>query len=87
MVELIESITIPAFVSDDNTMPKGGGIETWNSSYKKAYGLTELPENPVKLFEGYLKAAGFVDVRTHVRKIPFGTWPKLKKKKVTPQSS
>lgn len=70
-----------AFESDDDTVPKGGYIEQYIDALAKAMKLAGFEDVPPKL-EGYLKDAGFVDVKVIIKKLPIGGWPKDPKKKV-----
>lgn len=69
------------FQTDDDTIPKGGAIESHIAKYLKACDIVGL-KNVCEDLEGYLLDAGFVDVRVVVKKIPIGPWPKETKKKV-----
>lgn len=67
--------------TDDNTIPKNGGIETYVKLLKEAANLAGL-KWVSKDLEGYLRDAGFVDVRAVIKKMPIGPWPKEPKMKV-----
>jgi hypothetical protein len=69
------------FESDDDSIPKGGGIEKWSNAMTSSLELTGYNDIPPKL-EGFIRDAGFVDVRVVIKKTPVGLWPKDPKKKV-----
>lgn len=70
-----------AFKTDDDSVPKGGYLERYQKEFAKAVKLAGLQEATDKL-EGYLRAAGFVDIRVLIKKLPMGPWAKDKKTKV-----
>jgi hypothetical protein len=74
------------FSNDDDSLPKGGYLERYYNDGTKALQLAGLVDKSDKL-EGYLKDAGFVDVKVVVKKLPVGPWPKQEKQKVTPTSA
>jgi phage terminase large subunit len=69
--------------SEDNTVPKGGAIEQYMADFNKAAGFAGL-QNVAPKLEGYLRDAGFVDVKASVKKMPLGAWAKDPMKKVRP---
>lgn len=79
MVQLHESHIV--FESDDDSIPKGGAIDTHCARFLKAAEMAGL-KNVCPELEGYLLDAGFVDVRVVIKKLPLSPWPKDPRKKV-----
>lgn len=69
------------FLSDDDTIPKGGYIEQWQSNFGKAAAVAGLQEVTDKL-ETCAEDAGFEGIRVVVKKFPVGPWAKNPKMKV-----
>lgn len=70
-----------AFPTDDDSLPKGGYLDRYITNFEKALDAAGLTDKTDKL-EGYLKDAGFVDVKVVTKKIPYGPWAKDKQTKV-----
>lgn len=79
VVECVEARML--FESDDDTIPKGGSMDQYISAMRQSMELAGFEDVPPKL-EGYLKAAGFVDIKIVIKKLPMNPWPKDRKKKV-----
>ncbi|EEQ83994.2 hypothetical protein RJZ56_003507 [Blastomyces dermatitidis] len=76
----IQSIE-PCFLSDDGTLEKAKHALEWMHMEYEASAKFGKPLEIVKTFPEKLKQAGFVDVKTTLKKLPIGTWPKDKKLK------
>lgn len=70
------------FESDDDSIPKNGALEKWVSALGESTRLAGFEDIPPKL-EGYIKEAGFVDVKLVIKEMPLNPWPKDPKKKVS----
>lgn len=66
------------FRSDDDSVPKDGYIATYTREFAEATASVGLKDQAESL-EGYLRDAGFVDVKLVIKKMPIGPWPKGKK--------
>ncbi|PGG96048.1 hypothetical protein GX51_08009 [Blastomyces parvus] len=76
----IQSIE-PCFYSDDGTLEKGKQLLEWMHLEFKASAEFGKPLEIVPTFADKLKKVGFQDVKSTLKKLPVGTWPKDKKLK------
>lgn len=79
VVQLHESAM--KWYTDDDSIPKGGALESYQKLLNKALDLAGAREICIEL-ESHLIKAGFVDVKVAVKKLPIGTWAKDRRKKV-----
>ncbi|OJD22276.1 hypothetical protein ACJ73_06377 [Blastomyces percursus] len=76
----IQSIE-PCFLSDDGTLDKAKHALEWMHLEYDASAKFGKPLEIVQTFPEKLKKSGFVDVKSTLKKLPIGTWPKDKKLK------
>ena len=78
VVQLLEARMF--FESDDDSLPKGGAVEQYFDAFKKASVIAGIKDQADGM-EANLRELGYEDVRTVVKKMPIGPWPKDPKKK------
>lgn len=66
----------PMYQSDDGTLTPNHNTYKWITTLLEASKKNGREPNPGPLIEGWLKDAGFVNVRHYQMKVPVGPWPK-----------
>ena len=66
------------FYSDDNTLKDDSALSTWLRQSEEAVTMIGRTLSPGPHLKGWIEAAGFVNVRHEVFKLPVGLWPKQK---------
>ncbi len=66
---------------DDGTMPPDSALIRWSNFMEDGTAKLGRKVNQSQFYGGWLEAAGFVDITTHVFKWPTNRWPRDKKYK------
>jgi hypothetical protein len=74
----------PQPVCDDDTIPEGWTMKTWEENLHYAATRSVRPPRPIRIapdVKTWMEQAGYVDIHEHVTKIPLGPWPRDKRLK------
>ena len=72
----------PFFLSDDGTLEPESGVAKWTRMFFEAGEKMGTSPTSSRFLKGWMEDAGFVDVKEHILKLPVGTWPKDRRKKM-----
>ena len=64
------------FTSDDGTLTEEHYFRKWNTIFIQGLASINRDANPGHKLRSYAEAAGFVNIRVELFKVPMGSWPK-----------